>query len=383
MAFTDYYVRADAVGGGTGLSNTSGDAFTWAELTTRMNAGAAAAGDRYNVKAGTYSLSASSTFSNDGTTASPIVIRGFNSTPGDLDEQGRIGGTGDLDTTNFPSIEFGSTYRFAGASATLVHYMNLKFTGAPNATLADFGSNCFVHQVYADNTSTGANAVAIAIDSNSVVATCDGKLSGGSGGLGAFRFNGSPGTCLDCRCIMSSNHGFLGLATVGMMVCVGCVAANCGGDGFAYTGTTAGSNWLLINCTSQGNTGNGVSHGNAAFTYMSRFINCMVTDNGGYGFKSNYSGTAQLAAVFLNCRTRDNTSGISDGFTDWKSSSERGAVTIDTGGEETDYTNAGSDDYSLISTSPAKGAGIPTNIDIGALQRQETGGSNVIVVEGD
>jgi hypothetical protein len=104
-------------------------------------------------------------------------------------------------------------------------------------------------------------------------------------------------------------------------------------------------------------------------------VNNMITDNGGYGIDGVEAAKAVFAAYN---RTRDNTSGADNLATDWLAATKYGHVTTDTGGASTDYTNSGSNDYTLISASPAKGVGIWPYRDIGALQRQESGGSGAV-----
>lgn len=95
MAWTERYVRADAAGSGDGTTDTnSGANGAW---TLAEAAAAATAGQRVNVKAGTYTLSGSLSLANSGDATNAIWWRGFNSTIGDLD---------DVDvSTNFPLID--------------------------------------------------------------------------------------------------------------------------------------------------------------------------------------------------------------------------------------------------------------------------------------
>jgi hypothetical protein len=114
--------------------------------------------------------------------------------------------------------------------------------------------------------------------------------------------------------------------------------------------------------------------GNADYTYPQLVIGNHITDSTGWGIDCGYDGTAQLAGIFIANRTRDNASGAINGFDDWATGTSIGHVTTDTGGPETDYTDAGSNDYTLISAAPAKGVGLVPYMDIGGLQRQEPAG---------
>ena len=79
--------------------------------------------------------------------------------------------------------------------------------------------------------------------------------------------------------------------------------------------------------------------------------NYLDSDNGGYGI--NGPGNGGLWVGFN--RFRDNTSGAFTGFDDWENNY---AVTTDTGGQSTDYTDASTDDYTPIAASPMVDAGV-------------------------
>ena len=89
MPAVEYYVTADAAGGGDGLS--TGSPWTFAEALAAGVSGAV-----INLKAGTYPLASEITLPVDN------VWRGYHTTPGDLVDVGRTGPTGPLDVTNYP-----------------------------------------------------------------------------------------------------------------------------------------------------------------------------------------------------------------------------------------------------------------------------------------
>jgi len=378
MAITEYYVRDDAAGGGDGTTNTNSGAngaFTWAQLQTRMSAGAAAAGDRYNIRTGTYSLSATDTWTNDGTSASPIVFRGFSSTIGDLDTQGRTGGNGALDTTNYPVISYTATNRLNASGSAFCIFQNLSLTvagaGVSNPVLATSATGVCI-QCSATNPSTNASAQGI---STVVAINCDGALTGGSGGSCAIAVSASA---IACRVVQSQADGIRNSSSTGLVY--GCTVANCGGDGIKFTSTTVSAILHAIGNTVDDCTGNAISVASTAFTGLTLIaVNNHVTDSGANGFYSNYDGTAQIAGCFLNNRTRTNTTAAINGFDDWAAATTIGHVTSGSTDAD-DFTNAGSNDYSLISASASKGVGLLPYLDIGALQRQESASGGGLLV---
>ncbi len=371
MAITEYYVRSDAAGGGNGTTNANSGAngaFTWAELSARMSGGAAAAGDRYNIKSGTYSLSATDTWTNDGTTVSPIVFRGFYTSPGDLDTQGRTGGNGALNTTNFPVISYTATNRLNASGSAFCIFQNLSFTvagaGVSNSVLAT--GSCVCIQCYATNPSTNSSAQGI---STAIAINCEGALTGGSGGTCGI---GVSTAAIGCRVVQSQADGIRISLSSG--VAYGNTVANCGGDGIKFTSTSVSSTLFAMANTVDDCTGNGISVASAAFTSLTLIsLNNHVTDSGANGFYSNYDGTAQIVGCFLNNRTRTNTTAAINGFDDWAAATTIGHVTSGSTDAD-DFTNAGSNDYSLIASSAAKGVGLIPYLDIGGIQRAEAAG---------
>lgn len=78
MAFTEKYVTV--TGGGLHDGSSEANAWTLAEAASNMSAG-----DRINVKAGTYTLSSAIIINAASTVSSPVSMRGYKTTIGDLD----------------------------------------------------------------------------------------------------------------------------------------------------------------------------------------------------------------------------------------------------------------------------------------------------------
>lgn len=138
----------------------------------------------------------------------------------------------------------------------------------------------------------------------------------------------------------------------------------CGSTGIALTST--GSYNSVIGNTIVGNTGDGIDVITGTTVNHTIGNNC-ITDNGGYGIDFN-SASVGCTALFFN-RFRDNTSGNINLATDSVAATNWSAVTTDTGGSSTDYTDYSGNDFRLIAASPAAGVGLPSPASIGALQR--------------
>jgi hypothetical protein len=117
MAWTERFVDASAVGGGTGTS--AADPWTFAEAVSNS-----AAGMRVNFKAGTYTYTTNYTTSFSGTVTQSIWWRGYKTTIGDLDNKL----TSDLtDSTDMPLFETNGNYFFFSTAANYVHTSGLSW----------------------------------------------------------------------------------------------------------------------------------------------------------------------------------------------------------------------------------------------------------------
>lgn len=105
MAWTERYVSV--TGGGLFDGTSAANAFTWALM---LAATENRQSKRYNIISGTYARTTSSdVFTVTGgapTAAAPMWLRGYGTVIGDLDANGRTGGTGALVTTGFPAITY-------------------------------------------------------------------------------------------------------------------------------------------------------------------------------------------------------------------------------------------------------------------------------------
>lgn len=359
MALTERYVSSSGVDTWANATSASTPA-SWATMLTD-----AIAGDRVNIKQdGTYTLGASSAMTGVGTTTSPIILRGYKTAIGD-GNQGRTGANGALVTTNMPVIAYDATFGLSIGAFTILESLNVSSNNsAPCVTL---GTNCLVRSCKAINASTNASAIGIAGNTNAVIFDCDAQLTGASGGSAAVANQGTSGVRVLCNRISGGPAIGVNCTTNHVVIAGNLIFAST--TNHIKVGSAGAPITILFN-TLVGATSTGILMTTGS-TNLSAIVGNMITDNGAYGM--NWVSAAG-AGLFANNRFRDNTSGDVNLGTDWRAAATYGEVTTDTGGPETDYTNSGAGDYTLISASPAKAAGWLPYMDIGALQRQEAGG---------
>lgn len=365
MAITERYVTAAAAGGGDG---SSGNPWTIGEAMTN-----AAAGDRINIKADSaYAMTTTTlTPSNSGTIASPIIWRGYTTTIGDGNQGRTYGST--LDTTNMPSITFTSgRINASGVNFHIFESLNLSASALANPVLYT-GTSSEVVNCAVSNSHVSSSANAVRLGTNCAMFDCDCESTGSTNGYAIY--GGSASRIMCCRAT-APNGALEAISLAANSSVYGCVIHSATGGILAAATTSTGS--LIANCTFYNISGNCIAVVNSVGADdLLCVVNCHATDSGAF-CTSLYAGTGDLPIFRAYNRTRDNTS-ADDGWDDWPT---YGAVTTDTGGAETDYTNAGSGDFSLISGAPAKGAGWFSYMDIGAYQRQEaasSGGGSFII----
>jgi hypothetical protein len=305
------------------------------------------------------------TISRSGSSTSPIIIRGYAAAIGD-GYQGRTSNNASLVTTNLPSITY--TSGRLPISGSWIILESLSISGAGNIATVTVSVDGAITRCVVANSSTGVSANAIGASARCVIFDNDLSLTGGSGGMATVNLaNASTVRICGNRITGGPAPGIT--ATTSASAIVDNVIYSSGGAGIVYTNTGGAATVYGNTIVSGSSDGIDIVTGSTVLQFAA---NNMITDNGGYGIDANSAAVAVFAAFN---RTRDNTSGAENLATDWLAATKYGHVTTDTGGPETDYTNAGSADYTLISGSPAKGVGHFNYRDMGALQRQETGGS--------
>ena len=359
MAFTEKYVSHTGSGTNTGLSEAN--AMTWAQMVTDINA-TLGTGCRYNIKAtGTYSISSGNDMGGvGGSTASPIVLRGYKTTPGD----GYLGrdATGALITTNMPLIHYTSNGSLRTFKEGVIESLNVlasardDFAISLNYKMGLIG--CRVENSY-NNSSSGA----VRMEEATVVFECDLLMTGGGGsGRAIVELTGQIIRLDSCRVTTTTANG---IGIKGSYGCglFGCLIKGPGtGSGIYFDGSNPCCN--LRNNTIVGWT-DGVKFNNSVSEHPNWICGNMITDCAGYGV--NFTTTSMESIIGPN-RTRDNALGdTNNAAQNWLQAGRIiPLVTTDTGGPTSDYVNPATNDYNLIPASPGKGVNVPKISDMGA-----------------
>lgn len=348
MAYTERYVSV--AGGGLHDGTTPDDAWTFAEYI----AAAPGAGTRANMKAGSYTSGAVTLLA--GSAAALNVLRGYNSTIGDLDNQGR-NADGTLNVTNFPVL----TITAACTPASYSLWQNISVTGAISATLIT--STTIDRQYFLSckfvNTQNNASARCVAADDACYVTNCDFDCTGAAHGIVAAFSNLS--VISGCRFHGTDTDVLLSL-NVSPVTVINCLFYGNSSSIGIDCGNTGGGSFIISGCTFQG-IGTAIQLPDSLNVGAIIAINNICTDCSAWIY-SQYNVTATVALIECNNRTRDVTTLLTG-----MESTSIGAVTTDTGGPETDYVDAAAGDYRLISSSPATEAGLPALASAGAYQR--------------
>lgn len=351
--------------GASGVINIGGALASIGKIGSASANQGAVAGNYIYVK-GSFTPSSTDTVACSGSSTSPIVIRGYGTTRGD-GYLGRTNGNGPLITTNMPTIAYSGTVRLnATGTWILIDCLNVS-SHASNPTISIAGNSC-VRACLAANDSTNASAAGINMSAGpAMVFNCDATMTGATGGSGAIIGTASGDNVVGCRATTASasaddikfNTGAAARVTAAYNTCW------LGAQGIEILDNSS-SLTAISNTISAGLSGIKIVTGSTVLHFL--FNNC-ITDGGGYAIDMV---SAANAGVFSNNRSRDNFSGDINLATNWAAATNFSEVTSGTG--TSDYVNYAGQDFRLIKASPATAAGVPLYLDIGSLQRQESGG---------
>lgn len=367
MAFAEKYVTSDAGGGGDG---SSGSPWTLSEAFVSGRAG-----DRINVKAGTYTRTATDTPDAlfVGTAEKPIVVRGYSSSIGDLKRQGRSSENGELDTTNFPTIAYNDTFYLNASFNNYIIYESLRITGTRAGRLCTLsGSRSVARNLYVENNSTDAAAVGLYCHT---AISSDVNMGGGSGTKCAIECPGYGCRVLASRVIAAPATGILCTATA--QAIIDTVIVSPGGDAVLFDSTsTTDYPPLLWNVTIYCAGYAGYAQGNRAYSYPAIIGNSIIAGCV-TGIISDYNVTGSLPIVLTNNVMKNATEVTGfDGDADngWENATNwyRQVATTTT----SEFVNAAGGDFNLASDAKSIEGGVLPYSDCGALQKESGSGGH-------
>lgn len=345
MAITERYVTTTGAGLHDGTSEAN--AFDWAEMVTDLNT--PRVGYRYNVKQGTYSLSATTTLTGDGTTTSPNVIRGYATNIGDA-TLGRLA-NGQLDTSKMPTLEYGSTFRLNASGADHIILEALIVTAtASNVGGISLSNTAFCVNCHVTNNGTSGTFGIEGGQITSEVNCCDVYVP--AGGASSVGINAAGGV-RNCR--VKCNDG-AGMRANDSTNIIGNTIYECERGINVTSGRTDIANNTIHGCTGDGIRVN-------SNTSVSRIDGNHITSNGGWGI--NFV-TSTSAKFLTNNRFRNNTSGTITGDGDFGIATNQLNYTAGTSDDTEDYNDPTNDTYALKSTAVGYQKGLANLSNIGA-----------------
>ena len=355
MAFNEKYVTASATGGGTG---TQASPWTWDEAVANY-----AAGDRVNVKAGTYTSNGTNSTTN-GSLTQPVVFRGYKDSIGDMDD---VPLNGLVDGTDIPTVS--TSTNASGPKGQYIYVNNISFTTNQSfMTYAwDFGLyGALRHCRFISTHAQGSCPVR-----GKTFFGCYAETASLYGAIAANAF------VID-SCVFRGVNGGLsnpkGLSLAG--VCTNSLFVNFSpAIDFRYPSIGLIANNTFVDCDTAINFSSNNPTNGARIISNNYFYSCTTALND--GFRTDDPTFHMINNGFYNVTTQAS-SGIAFNLNS----------KVDTSDPFEDYSN---NDFRLKSSSVGYGASeqsvfdyysISNNRDIGALQSQPpSGGGNVIVIE--
>lgn len=361
MAITERYVD---VSGSTTWSDSLSTSTPVTLATALTNA---VAGDRLNIKAGTYTLSANTTFATSGTTTSPIIFRGVDASWAAIPVT-RTGGNGAISST-LPVFALADNYYFAG-SGNYVVYDSIKFTGKINNAygVVDLhaGSNRVIHGCIVENSHTANTVVGLSLANNDTVVNSDASLTGSgyTTGCYAIHCNGYSGRILYSRVAVAGTGSGIRLGAGGSVI--GCCIHDVGLTGISVAATSGNVAIFENTLANIAGAAINITTGTTGSVFV---LNNRVTDCGTYGY---FCADATNIHFDGYNRYDRNTTANSSGGADWTTASTWANNTT-SAIDADEYTDSASNDYSLVAAAPGIGTGIFASRDMGSIQTAGTG----------
>lgn len=354
MAWTDRYVTADAGGGGDG---SSGSPWTLAEAFS-----SAAAGDRVNVKTGSYSITSATTFSTSGTSSAPIWIRGYDTSIGDLDDKPLSQRT---PGTDMPLVSMTSTGDIT-ASGNFQYWSSIAFTTsvASKPPVYCRNSGGWWRRCRFEHSNASATTHAGRTDYSSEVCFFGCHFKHASGSYAACVVLTSSSRPSFYGCVFEGGDNCCDIQVATQVNFSSCIFKN--SSSVALLAVNGVGAW---GCTFYDSGSHAISiTGTASVTYKVFIAGCYFHTVGGYAIHTSSSTPAYVSNNCFYSITSGQLSGIAE------------TLQFDAATDSSDYfANAGSGDFTLGSSSNGYEDGPPglfekdgptSYSDIGAVQHQ-------------
>lgn len=339
MAWTERYFSNAGSGAADGTSEAN--AWSFSTMLTSITAG-----QRGNFKENITRTTSTDIFTNSGTTALPMAIRGYKATIGDLENAGRTRG-GHLVVTDFPMITY-TTGTLTTRNFTILEHLYIT-SAAAGSTLAT-GTNNTVRRCQIENThASSTSAVAYTPSGTTRSFDCDIHLT--AGGSTARALVSGGGWLVNC--LVTGGNGICA-ALSSAAVMEGCTFRD------AVAGITAASGTTLSRCVFRNISGIYLSNTGGPI----HASNCVAWGSGGSSQWYDSAGSVRNNGQFNNFVGN---MGAADGNPgDWLDL-YKVALTADPFVSSTDLTlNNTSGGGALV-----RGLGYPAYIDGGAWQHQD------------
>jgi hypothetical protein len=354
-----------AVDGGS-FANITGTIFTGSTTVPSST--------RINIQAATYTTGANLNIQLKGTTTAPVWFRGYNTTPGDLDN----GST----SLAYPLLSLGATFIF-NMLGGYVLWSGLSFSGNRSGAAVGSSTASPIRIRHCQFANTSSNSAATAFSAGVAVTTLVNcsfttpstanaivSVSAGTEFINCYFTGASSG---------STQVGIASGTTAAGLIMAGCTVTGTGSYGVNCTSTTGPVQ--IINCTFNACGGDSIRFTTAmpGTGVLTMIAGCAFFKSGGYDI-NNSTGTNTANVELAGNLSYSPTSGHLNGFGDW---AELNAL-VDSSDPRKSAT-----DLHLIPTSNGAGAGLPqqwegqtaglaSTPDVGAWQRLAGGSSGPI-----
>lgn len=318
-----------------------------------------------------------------GAIATPIDIRGYYSTRGDID--GGAWATwhnsyGFIDTTNMPTLALADTKALTLGTFTNVAGLNITGNVSSGLILAGVGSYCCtLYRCRVINASGNVAAKAVNWSRPGLFVDCE--LSAATTSAGNSVTTTAYSSFDACRITSANGHGIVTSANAVVRNCVfydfaaSEIAIKIGQPDLMTVVADNTFDRVLGTCITVPDS--------AEASPLIHLVNNQVTNCGTFCDNLRFA-TSTIPLYTFNNRTLDNGTTYGAGAGRWKNSAARtdalctfNDVATDAGASSTEYVDEANKDFHLKTGALGKGVGLPPATDIGAWQRTEGAGGKV------